>query len=219
MSTHAPQRIGIVGDVHAQADNLEAALLFFEQNGITTILCVGDVVDGPGDANRCCELLREWNVPTVKGNHDRWLLENTMRDLPDTTPREQLTAASIQWLQELPITFELETVAGRLLLCHGIGANDMKGLTPDASAYDLESNLELQFLLREDKFRFLVGGHTHRRMVRRFGSLTAINAGTLLETQHPRVATLDFVESCMQFHDFAKGELIPNYKRVDLPAV
>lgn len=215
MSTHAARQIGIIGDIHAQADHLETALLFFESEGVHQLLCVGDVVDGPGDAGRCCQLLREHQVPTVRGNHDRWFLEDTMRDLPDITPREQLSESSLQWLQALPLTLRFETIAGPLLLCHGVGENDMKRLAPDDSSYDLECNVELQALLRDNGFRFMVGGHTHRRMVRRIGKLTAINAGTLLLSQHPRIATVDFEHGFVQFHDFENGALIPNCKRVD----
>lgn len=220
MSTHVAHQFGIIGDVHAQAEHLEAALWFFKRNGVHQLLCVGDVVDGPGvdgsnDAERCCQLLRAWNVATVKGNHDRWFLDNTMRDLPDITPREEVSETSIQWLQALPLTLSFETIAGPLLLCHGVGENDMKRLAPDDSAYDLECNVELQAVLRDNYFRFLVGGHTHRRMVRRMENLTAINAGTLLPLQHPRVATVDFERGCVQFHDFENGALIPNCKRID----
>lgn len=218
MSTHTPRQIGIIGDVHAQADHLEAALLFFEQAGIAFRVCVGDVVDGPGDAQRCCQLLRQGQVPTVRGNHDRWFLENTMRDMPDVTPRQQLSATSLEWLRALPVTLDLETVAGRLLLCHGVGANDMKRLAPDDSDYDIQNNVELQALLRFDTFGFLIGGHTHRRMVRRFGNLTAINAGTILASQRPRIATLDLEQNFVQFHDFENGALIPNCRRVDFGA-
>ena len=79
-------KIGVIGDIHAESTRLRKALEFLQTMDLDEILCVGDVVDGTGDVNECCELLREHHVIIVKGNHDEWFLKNTMRDLPDATP-------------------------------------------------------------------------------------------------------------------------------------
>ena len=52
-------------------------------------------------------------------------------------------------------------------------------------------NEPLQRLLAEDEVRVLVGGHTHRRMLRRFGNLTVINPGTLFRAHDPCFAIAD----------------------------
>jgi predicted phosphodiesterase len=73
-----------------------------------------------------------------------------------------------------------------LLLCHGVGDNDMIRLQPGDVGYALESNLELTALIDAGVHRLVVGGHTHRVMVRRFGGLTVVNPGTLLRSADPR---------------------------------
>jgi predicted phosphodiesterase len=43
-------RFGVLGDVHCEHEALAAALKLFEHQKVDRVLCVGDVVDGPGDA-------------------------------------------------------------------------------------------------------------------------------------------------------------------------
>ena len=74
--------VGIVGDIHCEAESLKTALRFLKEANVDLILAVGDIVDGKGDANECCRLLKEFGVATVRGNHERWFLRGEMRDLP-----------------------------------------------------------------------------------------------------------------------------------------
>src|ERR1700685_37778 len=78
-----PACMGLIGDVHAEDDLLAAALEHIKRKGVDAVLCTGDVADGLGSVGRCCELLRQRSVQTVRGNHERWLLTGVMRDLPD----------------------------------------------------------------------------------------------------------------------------------------
>jgi Icc-related predicted phosphoesterase len=47
----------VIGDIHTRATALERLLEFFAQLSLDALLCCGDVLDGPGDALRCVELL------------------------------------------------------------------------------------------------------------------------------------------------------------------
>jgi putative phosphoesterase len=195
------RRLGIIGDVHAEATHLEAALQFLQTSEVERIICTGDVVDGPDNADECCRLLETHQIITVRGNHDRWLLDGSMRDLPDATPITSMQESSLSFLKSLPVTAPIETVAGQLLLCHGMGENDMQGVTPDDDGYALQWKDELHNLIRAGKFHFVVAGHTHQRMVRRFEHLTVINAGTLYRTFVPCVSIVDFDSGCVEFHN------------------
>ncbi len=201
-------RVGVIGDVHAEDVLLEAALAHFREQAIGSILCTGDVVDGRGSARRAVELLRAHGVATVRGNHDRWLDEGRLRSLPDATRGDELDSAGLAFLAGLPVEREFSTPSGSLLLCHGMGKNDMARLGADDFGYALESNDELQSLLRLARHRWIVNGHTHRRMVRKFASLTVINAGTLKRDNQPCVAVIDFAWARVDFFDFAGSELL-----------
>lgn len=197
-----PSKIGIIGDVHTEADALDAALKFLKGQGLETILCTGDIVDGKGSADRCVELLEQFGVITIQGNHDRWLLENYMRDEPDATKPEDISQSSRAFLEGLPVTREFETQRGLLLFCHGIGRSDTARLLPEDSDYSTAQNAELQALLAMGRYRLMLGGHTHHRMVRAFDGLTVINAGTLKEDNEPCFLTVDFEEGVAQFFVF-----------------
>jgi putative phosphoesterase len=202
------ERIGIVGDIHAETIRLEIALHFLHKKQVDCILCVGDVVDGLGNVDACCELLRENEVLIVRGNHDRWFTESDMRDLPEATQGDDVSATSKSFIKLLPPTRTLETIAGRLLLCHGLGANDMQRLTADDYGYALEVMEELHTLIRNREYQFVVNGHTHRRMVRQFKHLSIINAGTLYYAHNPCIAIADFQANQVQFYDFQEHDLV-----------
>ena len=163
---------------------------------------MGDIVDGAGDGERCCELLRDLGVATVRGNHDRWLLEGQMRGMEDCATLDSLKPENVAWLRALPRTLRFETTRGPLLLCHGVGENDMNKLAPDDYGYALECNDELQALIRTEEYRFVVGGHTHQRMVKRFGPLIFINPGALPTWSGPCFAVADFGRGEVNFCEF-----------------
>lgn len=122
--------IGLIGDVHAEDARLQSALDFLASRPLDKVLCVGDIADGRGDLQRCVELLRAHKVLCVRGNHDDWFLNQQARDLPNAQLLEALDQSGRDWMRELPLTQEFETVSGRLLLCHGVGTNYMANLRP-----------------------------------------------------------------------------------------
>ncbi len=194
-------RFGLLGDIHAEDERLATALELFEDEHVDRVLFVGDVVDGDGDVDRCCELLASAGALGVRGNHERWLLAGTMRSLPRAHTRDALAGASVTLLESLPTVREIATPKGLMLLCHGVGEDDMQRLGPDDDGYALESNDALAALLREGRFTLAVGGHTHERMVRRFGDLVFVNPGTLALDSAPCCAILDVARSRVAFFD------------------
>ena len=186
------RRIGLIGDIHAEDARLERALDLLASRGVELLAATGDIADGVGSVDRCCALLEERRVLVVRGNHDRWLLAGQARTLPHATPVDGVSAQSRRFLTQLPEVAELETVRGRALLCHGLGANDMAKVGPDDFGYALESNDDLQSLVRIGAYRWVLNGHSHRRMVRPFGRVTIINAGTLKRDRSPCCLELDF---------------------------
>jgi predicted phosphodiesterase len=191
-------RVGLIGDLHAEDDALAFVLAQLRALGAETLLQVGDIADGPGDLTRTLALLREHRVLCVRGNHDRWFVANQFRELPYATPLSSVSSAVSDVLSALPVTREFRSPRGHVLLCHGLGTNDMVGVKPDHEGYDIASNTELQRLISGRRYRFVLNGHTHRPMLRTFGPLSIINAGTLLR---------DY-ERCFTFIDFERGDLL-----------
>src|ERR1700754_3529639 len=121
-------RVGVIGDIHTEADVLAWALDVLKSHDVEAILATGDLADGPhhGDGvMRACRLLREANVLTVQGNHDRWMLDNDQRDFPDATFLDELDSETTEYLQSLPVSLDILTPLGLMLLGHGLGEDDI----------------------------------------------------------------------------------------------
>lgn len=183
------RRFGAIGDVHAEDEFLAAALDRLAREGCDVILVVGDIVDGRGDLERCCRLLSEKTV-AVRGNHERWMLADEARTLPNAHLREDLSPDSREWLESLPPIRTLETVAGKLMLCHGVGEDDMARLLPEDELPALTQNASLQRVLHRN-YEVMVCGHTHQPMVRSLFGLLVVNAGTLYFADNPSFVHVD----------------------------
>ena len=201
-------RLGLIGDVHAEDERLRVALghLALRSGGVDRILCTGNVVDGPGDVDRACELLASHDVLTVRGNHDRWIREDAKRDLPHAHRMTSLASNSIAFLKTLEATASIETPRGTLMLCHGVGGNDMAPLNKDESSRSLAAQDDLFKVLLDTRVSILVAGHTRSPFVRRFerGSgqkpLWVVNAGTLARDDKPGFAVLDLAAAKVEFY-------------------
>ncbi|MFI5299333.1 MAG: metallophosphoesterase family protein [Polyangiales bacterium] len=170
----------LIGDIHAQVDALEAVLAFAHARDVDAILSVGDLSDGDGDLDRTVALLIEHRVQCVRGNHDRWLRDDRLRNLPFAHRFAELTERTRAFIEALPATIVLETTFGRAVLCHAVGAEDLPVVKPDTDARDVLSMPAFRRVCDELDARMMLCGHTHVRMVRAIGPVTIINAGALL---------------------------------------
>ena len=208
--------MGAIGDIHAEDITLDQVLTFLSKQSLDRIVSVGDIVTGPGDVDRCRELLQAHQVMTVAGNHDRWFSNGTMPTLPDATDPASVSDQTKNFLKGLPQTVELRSPQGLVLICHGLGTNDMADLKPEDYGYAIEANLDLQELIRSRQYRFVINGHTHSRMVRHFEGLTVINVGTLRSYVSPGFAKIDFEARQVHFFDIRTGGKIVQADSIDL---
>lgn len=202
------QRVGIIGDVHTESAALARAIELLRDKGASDLLCVGDLADGPEEViglERCRDLLIDHDVFVVCGNHDRWLLEDSMRDLDDAIERHELEPDMVDYLEGLPATIEFTSPDGPLLLCHGLGGDDMGKLDPLDGDRQLRSNSALQDLLRDANYRIVTHGHSHLPMVTSINGTLFVNAGTLHRDFEPCVVLLDFAQRNIDFYDVREG--------------
>ena len=64
--------------------------------------------------------LREWNIPTVRGNHDRWLSDPSKSSASIDFTRDELSDDAVRYLNALPETIAIDDV----LAVHGTPASD-----------------------------------------------------------------------------------------------
>ena len=149
--------IGILADVHANLQALEAALAWLDSRGVDDVVCLGDVVGYGGDPERCVELVRERCSVTVRGNHDHAVFDTAMRgDFNDHARRaverhaEFLDEAAVAWLRSLP---EVVTRYGLALGHAGFADPGAYGYVTDPA----QATAELEAM--PSRIGFI--GHTH----------------------------------------------------------
>lgn len=189
------KRIGYLGDIHAEDERLEIALQKLSLENVDIIVAVGDIVDGLGDIERTVALLRDYGVSGVRGNHDRWFLSDQVRELPDAHERHQVSPLVVEWLAALPPMIELPTAAGNVLVCHGLGLDDMASIKPWDDLITIRENLSFRKLCRGSSAKFIINGHSHMRMVRTIEDRVVINAGALCRDHDPSFGLVDFETS------------------------
>lgn len=196
------KRIGLIGDVHAEHRHLDAALTFFASQRLDATVCTGDLADGSGSLESCCDLLKQSRALVVAGNHDRWLVTDRMRGVPQAHDRKTLNDDTLDFISALPAMRTIETVAGSVLLCHGVGDNDMRKVWPGTARMPLERSTELDDIIDAGRTHLVLNGHMHYRVIVNFDALTLINAGTLKDVHRPGVAILDLVEDTVTAYEF-----------------
>lgn len=187
------RRLGVIGDLHGEHGRLASALEWLAGQRLDALVCTGDVADGRGCINQSCYLLREAGVITVAGNHDRWLLEDRVRHVAGAHRLDEVDEENLEFLQGLPRSRSLETVAGSLLLCHGVGDNDLGKVWPGTARSRVERSKSLDQLIAGGRFRFLVNGHLHYRVLIDFHELLLLNAGTL-KGDYSGISVMDFAD-------------------------
>ena len=210
-----PCRLGVIGDVHCESETLARALDTLDTMNVEAILCVGDLVDGLGDADLTLSALEARGVQCVAGNHERWFLAGEQRALENAT--HEVSDASRAFLETLPKLRTYQTPAGEVLLCHGVGEDDEAWLLSDTRGYALQDIPTLHELMLDENVQYMLGGHTHERMIRVFPGLTVVNAGTLHRKNEQTFMVVDFCAMRVEFYSAAAGTTGELIESVELP--
>ena len=104
-------KYAIVADIHANLDAFQVVLDDIKSQKADHVVCLGDVVGYNANPRECLQIVREMNIPCVKGNHDEYcstddVLEGFNPNAADAVhwTREQLAAEDREWLRDLKYT-------------------------------------------------------------------------------------------------------------------
>jgi predicted phosphodiesterase len=125
-------RLAVIADVHGNLPALEAVLADIARRGPDRIVNLGDCVSGPLWPRETMDLLDSLALPTVRGNHDRWVAETPRERMnsSDAFAFDRLTSAQCQALGALPARLDLgDGIAG----VHGTPRNDNEYLLEDVA--------------------------------------------------------------------------------------
>lgn len=150
-------KIGLIGDIHANIDALEAVLKEMEGQDVTRIYCAGDIVGYGACPQECIDLIRSRNIPSVMGNHDcytsqiggNWAIRAVAKEAIYWT-QTQLKRDYIDWLAALPRTLD----CGGFTICHASHV-----FFPDWP-YVVNSRAAIQHFLFQPK-KICFNGHSH----------------------------------------------------------
>ena len=165
-------RIGIVADLHCNVAGLAQAL---ELMGIVDeLICLGDSIWEYRFSNEIVRLLKERGAHTILGNHEEGFLgpQGVRARQPEWIDRSLLS-----WLAEQPHRLDLQLGGKKLLAVHS---------TPweprGTYVYPHDTLLER---FAESEADFVLYGHTHHQLVRRFGRVLVINPGSAGDGRDP----------------------------------
>jgi predicted phosphodiesterase len=173
-------RIAVIADVHGNVRALEAVLRDLKGRGADRTVHLGDCVSGPLEAGATMDILMGLDWPTIRGNHDRWVVSDDPNEMgrSDVAARAQLTNAHVAWLKALPATMTLDG----MLLCHGSPTNDLcyltEAITPQGNALRAEADIVRD--LGDCAAPLILCAHTHvPRLVRLKDGRTIFNPGSV----------------------------------------
>lgn len=86
------KKYAILGDIHSNLEALETVLADACSRGITSFVCVGDVVGYNANPSECLDIIRDLGCVTVRGNHDHYCVHD--ENLDDFHP---LAANVVDW--------------------------------------------------------------------------------------------------------------------------
>lgn len=172
-------RFAVISDIHGNRLALEAVLADIARLGADTVLNLGDVAAGPMDPVGTLDLLGSLDLPTVMGNHDRWIAERR-KDRIDLFVGDLISEREFAWLGALPKTL---VVDGTVFMCHGTPQSDVDPWLDnwfDQRSMRLPDETEVTSLAVGLDYPVLLCGHTHvARSVRLRDGRRIVNPGSV----------------------------------------
>ena len=161
--------VALFADVHAEVRTLERALEQCNIAGVETVALLGDLFDRAEEADRCAELLAEWHVTGVYGNHEK---EIALAAAAGEIPLADETIMMLSLLQERVVIDEVCFVHEEERWGH---VDPIARMFHRHESDDHASHAQITF-----------AGHTHFRSARNERGQLDISRGTLRLEEHRR---------------------------------
>lgn len=180
----ARMRIAVIADIHGNLLALEAVLADIATRGVDRVVNLGDCVSGPLWPAETAARLMALDLPTVRGNHDRWVIEAEGEALyfSDKLAREQLDDSQRQWLAGLPMSQDVD--------CDGVAVRLFHATPDDDNTYLMEDKRDGR-LVQSDAAaiaarlgptgpaRLVLSGHSHLPRLLVLDGVTLLNPGSV----------------------------------------
>jgi diadenosine tetraphosphatase ApaH/serine/threonine PP2A family protein phosphatase len=171
-----------IADIHGNCAALEAVLEDIARLGIKDIVNLGDCFSGPLTAGKTADILLALDAVTVRGNHDRYLIEQAPEAMhtSDRVAHADLSTHHLDWLRTLPFSTIYKDEA---YLCHATPVNDnvywLETVSPDGHIY-LKPLEEIEAFATGIDLPLILCGHSHiPRAVRLSNGRLIVNPGSV----------------------------------------
>lgn len=175
-------RLAVIADIHGNDLALEAVLADIDALGIGDIVNLGDHLSGPLNAARTADILIERAIPSIRGNHDRYLLtvDPQKMGLSDRAAHDELQPRHREWLATLPATLLYKDT---FFLCHATPTSDeaywLEALTADGTVH-MAARSAIETIADGIDHPVILCGHTHlQRAVRLSDGRLVVNPGSV----------------------------------------
>lgn len=204
-------RIAALSDIHGNLAALNAVLEDIRGQGVDLIVNLGDIASGPLQPSETVDRLMALNLPTIRGNHERQLLEEdrSRMGLSDQYALDELRPDQLAWFASLP---ERRYIEDDVLLVHGSAESDQ--------TYFLETLWEqgCRAATHDEVLSRAVGadaalvlcGHTHRpRTMKLADGRLIVNPGSVglqaYSGTHPVVHSIELGSPHARYAIVSKG--------------
>lgn len=165
--------IGIISDIHGNFHALRQVMKELKLCGCSRVYCLGDVAGYYSMVNECIDLLRHEQVVTIKGNHDSYLLGESLcprsRSVNDCISYQQkiITHENYLWLEGLNDTIFTPEFSA----VHGGWHDTLDEYIID---FDFDDEAIIQF-----NSKFFFTGHTHVQALQEKNGIKYCNPGSV----------------------------------------
>jgi len=176
-------RIACISDIHANYPALARALEIAGRMGADRVVAAGDLVGSGPHPVEVLRYLREQNIPSVRGNIDRRVLEAGTRT-GELRKRVRKKGSHIAWtalqlgereraqVAALPFELRMEVFGRKILVVHGSPLGDTDYVYPSITAEALRTRVG------EAAPDVLVCGHSHLPFTRTVAGIRVLNCGS-----------------------------------------
>jgi predicted phosphodiesterase len=175
-------RLAVIADIHGNELALQAVLADIAAQGIDDIVNLGDCFSGPLEPGKVAERLTALDIPTVRGNHDRYLIEQSPEAMgpSDRIAHGELLPGHLDWIRALP---EAMVHRGEFYMCHATPKDDnrywLEEVLEDGSVRR-KSRAEIEALAEGIDHPVILFAHSHLpAMLRLSDGRLLINPGSV----------------------------------------
>lgn len=155
-------RIAVMSDIHGNLWALDAVLADITRRNVDVTVNLGDILSGPLLPAETAERLMALGLPTIRGNHERQVLEHDPARMgaSDLWAHQHIAPAQRGWIASLPASMRLQD---DVLMVHGTPGSDLVYWmeTVDPAGQRAASYAEVLERAGDAQASLILCGHTH----------------------------------------------------------